>query len=60
MRYALISDIHSNMQAWKKVLEDIRSNTVDKIICLGDIIGYDPNPAEIMRCLLYTSPSPRD
>jgi predicted phosphodiesterase len=51
MRYALISDIHSNVQAWKKVLEDIRSNSVDKIICLGDIIGYGPNPSEIMRSL---------
>lgn len=51
MRYALISDIHSNLQAWKKVLEDIHANSVDKIICLGDVIGYGPNPAEIMRGL---------
>lgn len=51
MRYALISDVHSNIQAWKMVLEDIRANSVDKIICLGDIIGYGPNPSEIMRSL---------
>ena len=49
MRYALVSDVHANLQAWKVVLEDIRSNTVDRIICLGDIIGYGPNPAEILK-----------
>ena len=49
MRYALVSDIHANIQAWKVVYEDIQSNTVDKIICLGDVIGYGPNPAEVLK-----------
>ena len=49
MRYALVSDIHANIQAWKVVYEDIRSNNVDRIICLGDAVGYGPNPRETLR-----------
>ncbi len=49
MRYAIISDIHANLQAWKAVYEDIQNNNADRIICLGDIIGYGPNPAQILR-----------
>ena len=49
MRYALISDIHSNRQALKAVLLDIHSNQIDEIICLGDIIGYGPCPAETLE-----------
>ena len=42
MRYALVSDIHSNLQAWNAVLEDIGACEVDHIINLGDIVGYGP------------------
>jgi predicted phosphodiesterase len=48
MQYAIISDIHANLQAWNSVLLDIRSQGVDKIVCLGDIVGYGPNPAEVL------------
>ena len=51
---ALISDIHSNLEALQAVLEDIRKNGVDEIYCLGDIVGYGPNPREcvdhVMQC----------
>lgn len=49
MRYAVVSDIHANLQAWKAVLLDIRSQKLDKIICLGDLVGYGPNPAEVLQ-----------
>lgn len=49
MRYAIISDIHSNIQALKAVLLDIHSNNIDEIICLGDVIGYGPAPAETLE-----------
>ncbi|MBN1674137.1 MAG: metallophosphoesterase family protein [Kiritimatiellae bacterium] len=49
MRYAVISDIHANLQAWNAVLLDIRSSSVDEIICLGDIVGYGPNPREVLE-----------
>jgi len=44
MKYGIISDIHSNLEALKVVLEELRE--VDRIICLGDIIGYGPLPNE--------------
>ena len=43
MKIAIISDIHSNYQALKSVMEDIKSKGVDKIFCLGDIIGKGVN-----------------
>ncbi len=49
MRYAIVSDLHANLQAWKVVYEDIQNNNADRIICLGDIIGYGPNPAQVIR-----------
>ncbi len=48
MRYAIVSDLHANLQAWQTVLADITANQVDKIICLGDIVGYGPRPAEVL------------
>lgn len=46
MRTAIISDIHGNLEALQKVLADIDTKNVDRIICLGDIVGYGPNPVE--------------
>lgn len=43
MRYAIISDIHSNYEALKSALRDIKKQDVDQIICLGDIIGKGEN-----------------
>ena len=43
---ALISDIHGNLEALTRVLEDIADRSVDRIVCLGDTLGYGPNPAE--------------
>lgn len=46
MAYAIISDIHGNIEALRAVISDIKSRNVPKIVCLGDIIGYGPNPRE--------------
>lgn len=48
MRRALISDIHANLEAFEIVLADIASAGVSRIICLGDIVGYGPNPVECL------------
>lgn len=48
MKRALISDIHSNLEALEAVLADIADQTVDEIYCLGDVIGYGPNPRECL------------
>ena len=54
MKRALISDVHSNLEGLEAVLADIASQDIEEIYCLGDIIGYGPNPCEcidrIMAC----------
>ena len=45
-KIAIISDIHGNLEALTAVLEDIATQSVDEIYCLGDVIGYGPNPCE--------------
>ncbi len=46
MRYAIISDIHGNLAALEKVLKFIELKKCDKVVCLGDIVGYGPYPNE--------------
>jgi predicted phosphodiesterase len=46
MRLAIISDIHSNLEALTGALEFIDRERVDSIVCLGDIVGYGANPNE--------------
>ncbi|MFN4181950.1 MAG: metallophosphoesterase family protein [bacterium] len=45
-RFVVLSDIHGNLEALNQALEMIRSLNVEAIICLGDIVGYGPDPAE--------------
>ena len=49
MRIAVISDIHSNIYALDKVIEDIKSKNVDMIICTGDLVGYGTRPNEVIH-----------
>lgn len=46
MLTAIVSDIHSNVEALTSVLKDIESMGADRIVCLGDVIGYGPQPLE--------------
>ena len=52
MRQALISDIHGNLEALNSVLADIGKQKVDEILCLGDIVGYGPNPCECLDLVM--------
>ncbi len=45
---AVISDIHGNADALRTVLADIDRRQIDQIICLGDIIGYGPDPCVVL------------
>jgi len=45
-KMALISDIHSNVEALTAVLRDIDRRGIGRIVCLGDVIGYGANPRE--------------
>jgi len=51
---AIISDIHGNLEGLEAVLADIKSQGIEEIYCLGDIVGYGPNPREcidlVMQC----------
>ena len=46
MKRAIVSDIHANLEALEAVLADAQSCGVEEIYCLGDIVGYGPNPRE--------------
>jgi len=54
VKRAIISDIHSNIESLEAVLADIRSQDITEIYCLGDLVGYGPNPGEVidevMKC----------
>ena len=50
-RVALISDIHGNELALRKVLDDVEQCGVDQIACLGDVATLGPNPREVLGML---------
>jgi diadenosine tetraphosphatase ApaH/serine/threonine PP2A family protein phosphatase len=54
VKRALISDIHSNLESLSAVLNDIRAQGISEVFCLGDLVGYGPNPREcidlVMQC----------
>ena len=49
MKYAIIADIHGNLEAFQVVLEDIRAQKATHIVCLGDVVGYNANPKECLQ-----------
>jgi predicted phosphodiesterase len=49
MRYALLSDIHANLEALDAVLADARAQDCTHFVCLGDIVGYNANPSECVQ-----------
>lgn len=51
MRYALVSDIHGNLEALTAVLAEIEKENTDSLICLGDVIGYGANPEECAQII---------
>lgn len=53
MKIAVISDIHANLFALQAVLDDIFKEKVERILCLGDMIGYFANPKECVELLQY-------
>jgi len=50
MRYLIISDIHANLAAFEAVLEDA-TGLYDEVWCLGDMVGYGPDPNECVELL---------
>ncbi len=46
--YALISDLHANLEATDAVLADIDAQKIATIVCLGDLVGYGPDPEAVV------------
>lgn len=49
MRYAIISDVHSNLEALEVVLFELEKESPDQTLFLGDIVGYGPDPNECIN-----------
>lgn len=49
MKYAIIADIHGNLEAFQVVLNDIRAQNATHVVCLGDVVGYNANPKECLQ-----------
>jgi len=50
--FAILSDIHSNIEALTTVLADIENRGIKTIYCLGDVVGYGPNPKECLDLII--------
>src|SRR5207245_10546577 len=48
MKFAIIADIHANLEAFQVVLDDIKRQNCTHIACLGDVVGYNANPKECL------------
>ena len=51
MRYLVLSDIHSNIEAMEASVQKAKDAGFDRVLCCGDLVGYGPNPAEVMDLL---------
>ena len=51
MRYALFSDIHSNLEAFEAVLDFFKKSNIDRYLFLGDVVGYGADPGECIARL---------
>src|SRR4051812_883464 len=44
MRYAILADVHANLEALDAVLDAARAGGADRIVCAGDLVGYHADP----------------
>jgi len=49
MRYGIFSDIHSNLEALNAVVDAYKKESIDKYLCVGDVVGYAANPKECIE-----------
>src|SRR5512135_936099 len=49
MKYAVIADIHANLEALEVVLEDAKEQKCTHYACVGDVVGYNANPKECLE-----------
>ncbi len=51
MKYAVLSDIHANLEALQAALADAKDHECAHYVCLGDVVGYGPNPRECLNII---------
>ncbi|MEO6971483.1 MAG: metallophosphoesterase family protein [Chthoniobacterales bacterium] len=51
MRFAILSDIHANLEALEAVLADAEAQACTHYVCLGDVVGYNANPSECVKII---------
>ena len=51
MRFAILSDVHANLEALEAVLADARARKCTRFVCLGDVVGYNASPGECVRLI---------
>lgn len=51
MRFAILSDLHANLEATEAVLADAEARGCDRFVCLGDVVGYNANPHECVAII---------
>jgi predicted phosphodiesterase len=56
MRLGIISDVHGNLLALRSVLAELDAAGIDRLICLGDVVGYGPDPIECLDLILERDP----
>lgn len=49
MIYGIFSDVHANIEALTAIYQALEEHQVERFVCLGDIVGYGPNPNEVVR-----------
>lgn len=54
VKIGIISDVHANSIALEEVLKELKTKNVDKIVCAGDLVGYNPFPNEVMEIMKNT------
>ena len=51
IRYGIISDIHANLPALNVALDRLKAEGVEEILCLGDLVGYNASPVQVIRTI---------
>lgn len=50
-KYAILGDVHANLEALSAVIEDARGKGVTDFVCVGDVVGYNASPSECIRTI---------
>jgi diadenosine tetraphosphatase ApaH/serine/threonine PP2A family protein phosphatase len=56
LRYAILGDIHGNLEALQSVLDSCKLESVDRFVCVGDIVGYGADPEKCVAIVREINP----